>query len=58
MCFYEFFLVNSYAADKRCNELIKNKYNTVGTVPSFKRKMVERGIIDTPNTRTYIHYRS
>ena len=29
------------------------KYNTLGTIPKYNIKIVERRIIDTPNTQIY-----
>ena len=29
------------------------KYHTVGTIPKFNRKIVERGQIDNPNTQIH-----
>ena len=35
---------------------MKNKnYHTVGTVPTFNSKIVEKGQIDTPNTQIHDH---
>ena len=35
------------------NKLKNNKYHTVGTVPKYERKIVERGKIDTSNTQMH-----
>jgi hypothetical protein len=32
------------------NKMKAKKYHTVGTIPKFNRKIVERGQLDTPNT--------
>ena len=44
---------------RRNTEEKKTKqYRTVGTIPKSKRKFVERGKIDTPNTQIHDHSHS
>jgi len=37
------------------SDKMKTKYHTVVTIPNSNRKIVERGIIDTPNTQIHDH---